>query len=130
MKSESDIFIDDAQVLLNELVKNPLKEFIRMPPSVTPELSLNLTNIDFEFLYKVKSSDTSCVWKGETTDGKYVTIESLNDYVAIGIGYTSYERDDNIRLVGLGNHIDMQNIDVILNKLNINKPDVYHDFGW
>ena len=130
MKSESSIFLEDAQILLQELMDNPLKEFIGMPVKRTPELPTDLSAIELVFLYKIKSSGEACVWKGETKDNKYITIESLNDYVAIGIGYTSYERDSNLRLIGLGNHIDMQDINVILNKLNIKQADEYYDFGW
>ena len=134
MNSENNIFLDDAQLLLQSLIDNPNKEFIGMPVNHTqqlpPELPSDLSSVKFQFLYKIQSTENGGVWKGETKDNKYVTIETLNDYVAFGIGYTSYERDNNIRLVGLGNHINMQDINVILNKLNIKKPDDYHDFGW
>ena len=119
MNSENNIFIDDAQLLLKSLIDNPHKEFIGMPISNTPDLPSDLSSIEIEFLYKIKTEDNGGVWKGETKDDKYITIESLNDYVAFGIGDTSYERDNSIRLIGLGNHINMQDIDVILNKLNI-----------
>tara|TARA_Y100000310_G_scaffold251852_1_gene258482 strand:- start:64 stop:456 length:393 start_codon:yes stop_codon:yes gene_type:complete len=130
MNERSDKFIDDAQLLLQSLIKNPNKEFIGMPVA-WPD-SADLSTIRFEFLYKVQTleEENGCVWKGETTDDKYVTIETLNDYVALGIGYTSYERDDNIKLIGIGNQINMQDIDIVLNKLNIKKPIDYYDFGW
>ena len=121
MKSESSIFLKDAQILLQAMADDPWEEWYSttiLPP------------VEFQFLYKIQSKTDTAVWKGETIDGQYVTIETLNDYVAFGIGYTSYDRDNNIKLVGLGNKIDVQDIDIVLNKLNINKPDVYHDFGW
>ena len=115
-------------MLLQALIDNPHKEFIDNLRGAKE--AADLSKVKFQFLYKIQSTENGGVWKGETKDNKYVTIESLNDYVAIGIGDTSYERDNSIRLIGLGNHINMQDIDVILNKLNIKKPDDYYDFGW
>ena len=128
MNEKSKKFVDDASLLFEILMKNPLKEFIGLP--VPNNESADLSTIDLEFLYKVETTDSGGVWKGESKDDKYIRLETLNDYVALGTGCTSYERDDNIRLIGLGNHIDMQDINIVLNKLNIKKPDDYYDFGW
>ena len=90
MKSESSIFLKDAQILLQAMADDPWEEWYS---------TTTLPSIDLEFLYKIQSQSDTAVWKGETIDGQYVTIESLNDYVAIGIGYTSYDRDNNIKLI-------------------------------
>ena len=121
MNSESNIFLKDAQVLLQAMADDPWEEWYS---------TTTLPSIDLEFLYKIQSKSDTAVWKGETIDGQYVTIETLNDYVAFGIGYTSYDRDNNIKLIGLGNKINVKDVDIVLNKLGINKPDDYHDFGW
>ena len=89
-----------------------------------------LNKIKLLHLYRVILNEEEAEWRGETED-KYIIIRVHGNFVGYGIGECSYDRDDNMEIIGLGKStIDLRNINILAENIELNIPDKYYEFDW
>jgi len=114
----------DANFLLNKIWESKDK-FVMVKDY------LDLNNIKLNHLYRVQLDEDGAEWKGETKDGKYIIMRVSSNFVGIGLADTTYERDTNIKIIGLGNSsLDLREISTLAKELNIEIPEDYYEFDW
>ena len=112
-----------ANYLLDNIVRCKYNYLsIKKPPK--------LNNLKLETLYRVILNEEEAEWKGETED-KYIIIRVHGNFVGYGIGECSYDRDNNMEIIGLGKStIDLRNINILAENIELNIPDKYYEFDW
>ena len=114
---------EQVTAMLTKAVKYPYDDYIEA------DNVQDYTGFKLLHLYKTHNEPHLQEWLGET-DELYIAIRLSDNFVAVGIADTEYDREVNLKIVGLINKKQEEDITIkeIMNCINMEIPEDYYEF--